>query len=243
MAGENHIKKLREDEYHLKGKNNGCVFRCSKSGHKHRENGYDYAKSNFASMYNKDFSSGTNRAMADTHLGPNVYINNHRDPRSANNIWHIGAGKYSHLNYKKGFWPFINQAHHILPCTSLKNEFGISELKWLMKCKYNINAGLNIIILPTEIKPALLMNMLRHPGGHARYNTAVKEIVKKIRGQFGRGEDDEVDGHEPIDQENMPNIQKDLEAWSKDQMAELFIAGYDSPGETVNTARVSGFDT
>ena len=181
MASKGCIKKLRESEYHQTGEANGCIFRCSRKGHIYRENGYEYAKNTLDKWYKKDFHTGDGRIRADTELGKHVtFINKHRDPRSSQNIWHIGDGKYGHLNYRKGYWPYTNQAHHILPIGALIDAFEKDDefykLQWLLQAKYNINIGLNIIILPTEEKPAKLMQMLTHPSNHPKYSKAVTMI-------------------------------------------------------------------
>ena len=243
MAENEHIKQLRQDEYHIKGEKNGCVFKpCGIEGHIYRENGFEYAKRNLASWYNKNFSISPGKDKADNILGPKKFISKLRDPRSSSNIWHIGAGIYKDYNYKLGQWPFTNQHHHILPRGSLHDSLSISELKWLMKCKYNINAGLNIIILPTDETPAKLMDMLTHLGSHKTYSDDVAEIIKEIKGKFSKGKDDESDGHEPVDEENMPNVKTELENWSKSELAELFIGGYTSPASKVADAAVVGLD-
>ncbi len=233
-AEEKHAKYLRPDESHKKG----CVLRCTNKGHNHRENGYSYAVVNYKSYYNIDFiNSAANKERLDVAYPPPLLFRRQSgwDPRHIADTWFIGGRKPS--NWKKGHHPFTNQAHHILPVGALHDSFDIWELKLLQNSGYNINAGINIMILPTEERMGKVMLMLIHPTNHTDYSTSVKRVIAEITGKFTEGKSD-PDDHSPVDDKNIPKLKDDIELWSRDQAAELILQGVLTPGVQVNVANV-----
>ena len=154
MASNDHLAELKPSEKHEKGIEAGCLWRsCGRTGHIYRKNGLEYLESNkehFEKYYNQDFSvegSENNTHFTKTH-GPKIFISNERDPRKNKTAWHIKVGQ----NFKTGKAPWVNNAHHILPCGTLKNAFDGEECEILLKGKYNINIGENVIYLPKQKK-------------------------------------------------------------------------------------------
>ncbi|MDH5256872.1 MAG: AHH domain-containing protein [Gammaproteobacteria bacterium] len=233
MSNE-HIKALRGNDAHGEsGENTGCIFRCSRDGHNHRKNGFNYAKANLKSSYNIDFSKGVEKKRFDACFPNLFYRSKKRDPRVANsNVVYLGEGSYSHINWATGFSPVRNQAHHILPVNSIQSFLSKEQGGYLLQAKYNINKGLNIIILPCDVEEAKAWEMLTHCGSHPTYNREVKvqiENLKKLR-----NEANEREGHRPLRKQDMSKLKKDLEEWSEDQMEEILEEGKRNPGGKIN---------
>ena len=233
-AEEKHAKDLRPHESHKKG----CVLRCTNKGHDHRENGYSYAVANYMSYYNVDFMlDPVSKARLNAAYPPPKPFRNSRgwDPRYFATTWFIGGIKLS--NWRAARHPFGNQAHHILPIGALHDSFDLWELKLLQLSGYNINAGINIIILPTEQRMGKVMLMLIHSTNHRVYSASVKQIIRKIKRKFTKGKS-KPNEHEPVSEENIPKVKGDIDQWSRDEAAELMIAGHNTPGRQVNEASV-----
>ena len=219
----------------------GCVFRCSRKGHKHRENGYAYTKANYHTSYNIAFHrEGPDRDRFDAVFGSRVFRNQRGwDPRYTEGTWYIGGKKPN--NYLKGLHPFSNQAHHILPVGAFHDSFDHEELILLMLAGYNINCGENIIILPTATDIGQVMEMLTHPGSHPQYSMEVKKKVNQIKAKLSKGRDPEEEGHHPVEEDEIGNLKKELVQWSIDQWGELYIYGKSGfAGTSVNEAAKSG---
>jgi len=241
-----HSARLNKMKCHEKG----CVIKpCSKKGHRHRENCYNYAKSSKLDrdLYNRDFTKATGGAefkRVNRLLGRKRFRRSKKwDPRDTKDAWWLGKGDHKEVNYwyepGGGFFPFFNAAHHILPAESLHEALYLGELAALQQCGYNINAGENLIFLPREKKEARVMELIYHPGGHSTYNDDVQTVIDDIKSKFREGRDPEEVGHEPFDEENMQEISKWLIQWSKDELAPIFIEGKKSPsGKTQNEVSV-----
>jgi hypothetical protein len=84
------------------------------------------------------------------------------------------------------------------------------------------------------------MLMIQHCGKHNDYNNQVKEVLTKIKGKFSKGESNDED-HNPVDDENIPNLKVEINQWSSDEATELFLAGHEGQaGDNMNEAPVFG---
>jgi hypothetical protein len=237
-TGEHSERLKKMENYHDKG----CVIKpCSKKGHRHRENCYNYAKSSKLDrdLYNRDFTKATGGAefkRVNRLLGRKRFRRSKKwDPRDTKDAWWLGNGPYAHLNYwykpGGGFFPFLNAAHHILPAESLHEVLDFWELRALQECGYNINAGENLIFLPREKREAKVMELIYHPGGHSTYNSDVQTVIEEIKTKFSEARDPEGEGHGAFKKKNMQNLRDWLIQWSIDELADTFIEGREGPGK------------
>jgi len=101
--------------------------------------------------------------------------------------WHIG-GPYRDIrrstfrgsrptikegeNFTRALWPYYNNAHHIIPKGTLRRmiaeldneQSGLSDIvqQALLKVKYNVNHGLNLIFLPMDKRIGSILRLPRH---------------------------------------------------------------------------------
>lgn len=237
MADE-HFKALKKDESHVTGEANGCLWRCGRSGHKHRENGKKYLESNkgkLSKYYDHDFTclGSAARERFDAVQGAAPYGEREQtDPRYNKTLWHIGDAD----NFGPGDLPWLNNAHHILPCAAVRNAFcGIGEFEILLKGKYNINCGENIVYLPKKELDGQLMEMVTHPGSHPAYNAALEGLIEtKIRPKIKKAADKESEGHGPLEEKDIPKIRDVISSETENIMINTLDYGSIGAGITVN---------
>ena len=237
MSDNKHFKELKKDESHVTGDKSGCLWRCGKNGHKHRENGKAYLESHKGKLgryYNHNFSSSTNKARKriDHVMEDKIYTSKSKDPRNKEKLWHIGEGN----NFGSGKLPWVNNAHHILPCAAVRNAFsGIGEFEILLKGKYNINAGENIIYLPKKTKDGKIMEMVTHPGSHPAYNASIETLIQsKIKPKIKKARDKKLKGHGPLSEKDIPKLKKVINAETENIMLNTLKYGKIGAGITVN---------
>ncbi len=88
-------------------------------------------------------------------------------------------------NFIKGHVPYHNQGHHLLPCEAF-GSMTADQRRLLKKVAYDINAGPNIIFLPSCARDGEFHNLPYHQGSHPKYNTLVKNDLKKVRQSLDR---------------------------------------------------------
>jgi hypothetical protein len=87
------------------------------------------------------------------------------------------------------WWPWPNQAHHMLPNSVLRTtvvDFSATTLhmdelifKGLLSEHYNINDKLNMIPLPTDDRDARVIGLPTHPSKHNTYSAEVRKLTNQ----------------------------------------------------------------
>lgn len=83
-------------------------------------------------------------------------------------------------------WPYMYQAHHILPaesffCKTSKGPiFSSEQMTLLLKTDYDINNGHNIIMLPALNEHVCVHMLMQHRGSHGQYSAMVIKGLKKL---------------------------------------------------------------
>jgi hypothetical protein len=163
----------------------------------------------------------------------------------------IGIGK----NFTGAFWPYWNNAHHMIPKDTLNtrieaasNDSKIVTLirAGLLKGKYNVNHYVNMILLPMDTEVGFLLKLPRHltledgssefddnpKFDHTAYNKKVVNRLKDIMKDY-------VEEAEEVKRKNkrctiakMPALSKRrLELLSNDCYKSIKLFGARSPGK------------
>lgn len=253
MSGsKKHFKEMKKSRAHAKksgavGGGKGCVIKCvgsswNKTEVRHgayRYNGYQEAlgKDSDSPAGGKFTDMKTKKSMAKKDL----YNINFRSPRVVaelgtqplkNKDWYIGEGKNY---YRQAHTPCLQNSHHILPFTSLNKVLKARELKLLMAAEYNLNAGVNIIILPKELSWANALQLPDHPHGHTQYNDNCITVVTELKQDImeGRAED-------CMTADDAKGLKDDLEMWEENEFAVLVQHGRDMAAKNGEKNRVDG---
>ncbi|NVI96618.1 AHH domain-containing protein [Myxococcus sp. AM009] len=250
MSGDNedHIEKLKTDESHQDGEGNGCVTRCiwerqggkfvcKKAGHDHKENGFNYQLANEADWYNLDFYNPGEARQRFEQIFNTPIKAAYRDPTKVDKVWYMGAGPYSHLNFKgSDWWPWANNAHHIIPVDDvLTSLLKFDELQLLQQAKYNVHKGVNIIYLPKSERRSRLYQLPRHPKYHSTYSRDVRLAVDRVKLKLTKAKDSEdKKNHKAVTKETAPDLANHLHQFSKRTRADLREFGLSSPGSHIN---------
>lgn len=203
-TASDHTELKSNAELHVTGKKNGCLFRCGKSGHKHRENGRELLEAQLKNHYDIDFTRGKPKERFTSILGVGIHGRvQSNDPRYNKTVWFAGVGK----NFRTGKKPWENNAHHILPVASIREALTAVECKILLQGRYNLNAGENLIYLPKNQDIGKVMLMLTHPGSHPEYNAHIETLVKQdIKPKLKEAADIDEEGHEPLEEPDIPKL-------------------------------------
>ena len=216
-SGKEHIKELKPDKSHDKGcatkhekdyKSDRCSYRYQ--GHK-ATTGDDRKKA----LYELDFTQPDHAARLPG--GPDEELkrgfknleDNKRtpdDPRVDKTAWHFGGE-----NYKTAYLPFNHNYHHILPFESLK-QLSYDELKLLQESGYNLNDGVNLIILPCLNTHAFALMLPAHPHNHVEYNKHVKNLLSRLKQKLEQAAADHK-----LNPQNVGDLKSDLEGWERDE--------------------------
>jgi hypothetical protein len=239
----------------FKAKNGKCT--CN-----YRYQGYEHADSNSA-IKNKLHSYPTTRTenvptsapkREDDSRYPGRYCAELAPPRPGD--WDIGGPKTAPLsrgsfrrgtitvpltmNFTQDTWPYWNNAHHIIPKGTLKEEItkqdeeGVSDLiqQCLLEAKYNINHKINMLLMPQDREVANLLGMPRHLqlqhddggveiaiGNHPVWNQYVGDVengLKKIVRDYAKICKDAIDAKKKKHPLPKPELdKKKLEALSE----------------------------
>jgi hypothetical protein len=235
VSVDDHLEKTRDHKLHVEGEENGCLLRCfaygkddpkGTKGHSHRLNGRIYQEKNEHSRYNLDFTSGENRARLESIFGRDGPRCDGGDPRHRTDACHYRA-------------PWPNVAHHVVPINVIGKVFPkLEELELLLFAKYNVNRGLNVVILPYGHEYARAMQLPVHRGSHPAYDTQVEKMLSRIRKRIKKAEAPEREGHPELTKENVPGIVSDIEGFAT-RLRKVLLGGYSKArhGPSVNEFR------
>jgi len=241
MGITEHLEQTRDHDLHIEGEANGCLVFCfkygsqtqGKHGHSHRHNGRQYQEQNESEYYNLDFTSGTDKAHLDDEFGSGVPMHSVGDPRLKADAWHMKVG--ANFCHSKAPWP--NQAHHVIPINIIGKVFPkLEELALLLVAKYNLNRGLNIIILPYLDTYGRVMGLPVHRGSHARYDIQVETRLRSIRRGLTKAEDPQRNGHPELTKDNVLGITTDIENFARRLRKMLLLSRSRARGVNINDA-------
>lgn len=130
-----------------------------------------------------------------------------------------GLNGQSIPNFSKGWAPYKNQAHHLIPQAKFLALFPPREAAMLKRVDYNVHNGRNLIFLPERSKDCSFHNLPYHSGSHKEYDDQVQldadELSQKLR---------EL-GDKACDDEAVSNIKERLMALQEDYWTMLAKAG------------------
>ncbi|MCP3168886.1 AHH domain-containing protein [Myxococcus qinghaiensis] len=245
---DEHVPELEHDESHQQD-SDGCVTRCLFEGkgarrvykfpsHDHKKMGFDYQVSHGEdAWYNlpihQQGSSARKRFQA---IFTTPFAHAWRDPSKRAEVWYMNAGPYKDLNFKGSYmWPWGNNAHHVIPVDdALSKVFKYDHLKILQQAKYNVNAGGNILYLPTSPRHGELFQLLTHPKYHSTYSMEVRTRLKSIKHRLDEAADPEKKDHPDVTQKTIANIVTQLNTFSATMRKEIREAGVLKPGAHLN---------
>jgi hypothetical protein len=238
MGDGDHVEPLRKNaEYHQRGSSSkgGCLFRCGRSGHKHRVNGKKYLEDNFADAdhYNVDFTQGEPKKRFDGVFGDTLYDDDKKmDPRYTKNSWYAKEND----NFGSDMSPWPNNAHHILPVAALRNAFSNEECKLLLKANYNINTGENIIYLPKEEDVGKVMQLLIHLGSHGDYGAKIESLINsKIRPAIKKAADPtNASGHGLLTEKDVGKLRDTINNETANIMKNIFTYAKEASVTVIN---------
>ena len=191
MADHLDLKKT-----HLTEKKPGCVWRHTKSFEdsrwpecSHRKNAWDYAKANEKRIFDipnsrvtlREIELVTGSAFFPTHGG---WPGTKRKIASAENGgWHLEHGYNFTMSASIPYW---HNAHHLIACGEVQDALDPSEIAIVVAGQWNINAPVNVMILPKQPEVAGLLKLPTHvpPDGkqsHDAYSEQVADGVRKIK--------------------------------------------------------------
>lgn len=128
--------------------------------------------------------------------------------------WHIG-GPYRDItrrsfrgrevtiaegeNFTRALWPYFNNAHHIIPKGTLKRMIAeqgedASNIiqKALLKAKYNVNHGYNMIFLPMDKKIGSVLRLPRHLERRALQSHPVYDDYVRLKNKLNLKEEQDL---------------------------------------------------
>lgn len=168
-----------------------------------------------------------------------------------------GSGKEIPLgkNFTGGFWPYWNNAHHMIPKDTLNariaaahNDPKIVNLirAGLLKAKYNVNHYVNMILLPMDKEVGFLLKLPRHLSleqgstefddnpkfDHTVYNAKVVTRLKSIMKNFAEEAEETKRKKRSCNIAKMVPLSKaKLVVLSEDCLTSIKAFGILSPGE------------
>ncbi|MBJ6761550.1 AHH domain-containing protein [Myxococcaceae bacterium JPH2] len=104
---------------------------------------------------------------------------------------HAAGYHFNHFAADNGGTPYPNEGHHMLPCELfLQREesgdpekgglFGEIERQILLRVKYDVNNGNNVIFLPAALNLCGVHQLPYHAGSHPGYSSKVRADLKRI---------------------------------------------------------------
>ncbi|WP_395808600.1 AHH domain-containing protein [Archangium minus] len=126
------------------------------------------------------------------------------------------------------FWsdsdkPWPHEAHHIIPTNALAEAFG-EDMALLQQLTYNINKGINVIILPTHQKMGRVYLLPAHTNSHPGYSRILENRVRKVRNAVGK-QQAKKEGHPDLSEAQNRPWKSKLEDISKSLRKELRKTG------------------
>lgn len=236
LVVERFTTEIQGDKSHLDGNskvaNKGCVTKCVGSAFKnhhgsYRKNGYHEHKAHpvksmrYAPIANR---IARYRPVLEQQIGAKKGIRlKPKLPVGNQGLWNF-TGK----NFKNANTPFPHMYHHIVPWEVVSETFAANELKLLQRSGYNLNDGINLIVLPCSVRIGGLIGMYSHPNDHPTYTLKLIEQMTNLRSVM-TGEEEEH-----LKKEETKAIKNGLDAWVRTEWFELATSGLTARGSHVD---------
>lgn len=232
---ERHLAKVATKDSHQAGEENGCVTRCIwvyrkppdfrprclYAGHNHKENAIKYHLANERRWYNIGFGLEGGRARKRLTAEAKA-INLNR--KAAKNNPLLTPGAWDMALGGANFWsastkPWSHAAHHVIPTDVLYQAF-LEDMGLLQQLKYNVNKGVNIVILPRQREYARIYLLPAHNNSHSGFSKKVSKRIRSVRKGVGK-EQSKKDGHPDMSAIQTKPWKSQLEQHSKAIRKEL----------------------
>lgn len=194
------------------------------------------------SLYELDFTQENHRARlpktgmesvkqtgrqtkVDKELGTQRRMYQNSDPRADNKAWHFIGD-----NYKVWHKPFGHEYHHIMPEEALSEKLDTQEAELLMAADYNMNAGKNIIILPTTRDVAYALMLPRHKGAHRSYNQECMSVINSNKRVI-----EEMNPEHGLTKDNVGGLKARLENWQENEFTRIVLEGRKAAARGIST--------
>jgi hypothetical protein len=234
MSNTEHIEDLQADKSH----DHGCVTKCVGSAFKkhhgsYRRNGYDEHKGNPAKEGR--YAPIPERVeefppTLEQKLGAKKGVKQKpKLPRNGKNLWNF-TGK----NFVSANTPFTHMYHHMVPWEVMSETFKFNELRLFQLKKYNLNQGINLIILPCGKRIGILIGMYSHPNDHPKYTLDLIDQLTAIRDNI------KGDQSKHLKKTEVGEIKSQLESWETAEWAKIAAAGLAATGVHINEYKPSG---
>lgn len=242
MGLGDHIEELQADEAHTLGAaHSGCVTKC-RSGKRalrcndhgaYRRNGYEAIRGDAGrrTYYERDQDELKARAIAlglhggpiqEQALGAKAGVTTTvSDIFEHPQAWHFppSGGK---KNFRKANSPYPHNYHHILPWSSLSAALDLGEAQLVQCSGYNLNDGMNMIILPCFDRVALILGTFKHPNNHPDYSKAVAQAINEAKAEIAGADPNPAVHMTPA---QAGKLREYFERWEKQEFFELMKKG------------------
>lgn len=241
MSNTEHIVDLQNDSSHLQGNarggKKGCVTKCLGSKFKkhhgsYRRNGYDEHKND--PVKSTRYEPIAERVEAFPPIPEQQrglkkgQLRKPTLPRGQHGRW-LFTGKH----FKSANLPFTHMHHHMIPWELMSDTFKPPELKLFQLCEYNLNEGINLIILPCTEQIGALIGMYTHPSNHHSYTL---DLVDQLIGlKYNMTGDEE----RHLREEEVSQLKSRLEAWERAEWGKIADAGKAASGKHINSYKPS----
>ncbi|MCY1046198.1 AHH domain-containing protein [Corallococcus sp. bb12-1] len=140
----------------------------------------------------------------------------------------VTAGAWDMGLSGENFWsdgnkPWHHEAHHIIPTNALAEAFGV-DMALLQQLTYNINRGINIIILPTQHKMGTVFLLPAHVNSHPGYSNTLEARIRAVRNDVGE-QQEKQEGHPELSEAESKPWKARLENISKSLRKQLRKTG------------------
>jgi hypothetical protein len=245
MANTEHIPDLQKDKSHLDGKEKaatkGCVTKCVGSAIKnhhgsYRKNGYNEHKANPAKSTRYvpiENRIKLYRPVPEQQIGATKGTKRKpKLPAKNKGLWNF-TGK----NFKNANTPFPHMYHHMVPWEVMSETFTVNELKLFQRSGYNLNDGINLIILPCSERIGGLIGMYSHPYDHPTYTSDLIAQLTRLKTAMTGDEE------EHLKKKEVKVLKTGLDAWELTEWFEIAENGMAARGAHVNTYSPSSMAT
>jgi A nuclease family of the HNH/ENDO VII superfamily with conserved AHH len=159
------------------------------------------------------------------------------------------------MNFTTSFWPYWNNAHHMIPKGTLNAEIAKADTDprivnliraGLLKAPYNVNHYINMILLPMDTEVGKILNLPRHLSlddgstafdrkpkfDHIPYNYKIEARLKSIIDEYTAKAAEIRGENQDCDIKKMAPLSKlKLHKLSDDCYQAITDFGASSPGE------------
>ena len=143
----------------------------------YRTNGYNHIRGN----------GGKRKQYGDLERVQGVLLERGTKPSkpkvAQGSVAHARRYTFTHnVNFRIGAAPYVNQGHHLVPCDAFGDKyFNLDQRELLLRVRYDVNNGKNIIFLPTRARDCQFHNLPQHNGSHPGYTNLVDTDMSAVK--------------------------------------------------------------